>query len=48
MEEDMRYGTAVRTPTKRKFLRTPTPIKSRKVVSPVWRELALVLWPRHH
>uniref|UniRef100_A0A8C4HS48 Protein regulator of cytokinesis 1 n=1 Tax=Dicentrarchus labrax TaxID=13489 RepID=A0A8C4HS48_DICLA len=29
-EEDMLYGTAVRTPTKRRFLATPTSNKSRK------------------
>ncbi|XP_075934939.1 protein regulator of cytokinesis 1b [Anarhichas minor] len=29
-EEDMLYGTAVRTPTKRRLLGTQTPIKSRK------------------
>lgn len=31
-EEDMLYGTTVRTPTKRRFLGTPTQNKSRKVV----------------
>ncbi|KAM7424650.1 hypothetical protein PAMA_000821 [Pampus argenteus] len=31
-EEDMLYGTAVRTPTKRRFLGTTTPNKSRKMV----------------
>ncbi|KAM7405712.1 hypothetical protein PAMP_000139 [Pampus punctatissimus] len=30
-EEDMLYGTAVRTPTKRRFLGTTTPNKSRKM-----------------
>nr|XP_004566408.1 protein regulator of cytokinesis 1 isoform X1 [Maylandia zebra] len=30
-EEDMLYGTAVRTPTKRRFLGTATPNKSRKM-----------------
>ncbi|MEQ2259843.1 carboxypeptidase C prc1, partial [Xenotaenia resolanae] len=30
-EEDMLYGTAVRTPTKRRFLGTTTPNKSRKL-----------------
>lgn len=30
-EEDMLYGTIIRTPTKRRFLGTPTPNKSRKV-----------------
>lgn len=30
-EEDMLYGTIVRTPTKRRFLGTTTPNKSRKV-----------------
>ncbi|XP_015240318.1 PREDICTED: protein regulator of cytokinesis 1 isoform X2 [Cyprinodon variegatus] len=30
-EEDMLYGTAVRTPTKRRFLGTPTSNKSRKL-----------------
>ncbi|XP_056877393.1 protein regulator of cytokinesis 1b isoform X1 [Takifugu flavidus] len=29
-EEDMLYGTIIRTPTKRRFLGTPTPNKSRK------------------
>lgn len=29
----MLYGTAVRTPTKRRLLGTPTPTKSRKVVA---------------
>lgn len=32
-EEDMLYGTTVRTPTKRRFLGTTTPNKSRKVVN---------------
>uniref|UniRef100_A0A3P9CFH7 Protein regulator of cytokinesis 1b n=1 Tax=Maylandia zebra TaxID=106582 RepID=A0A3P9CFH7_9CICH len=32
-EEDMLYGTAVRTPTKRRFLGTATPNKSRKMVN---------------
>uniref|UniRef100_A0A669CSB2 Protein regulator of cytokinesis 1b n=1 Tax=Oreochromis niloticus TaxID=8128 RepID=A0A669CSB2_ORENI len=32
-EEDMLYGTAVRTPTKRRFLATTTPNKSRKMVN---------------
>ncbi|KAM8894490.1 protein regulator of cytokinesis 1b isoform 3-T4 [Spinachia spinachia] len=31
-EEDMLYGTAVRTPSKRRLLATQTPTKSRKVV----------------
>ncbi|XP_030622333.1 protein regulator of cytokinesis 1b [Chanos chanos] len=31
MEEDMLYGTAVRTPTKRRFLGTTTPCKTRKL-----------------
>ncbi|XP_076002961.1 protein regulator of cytokinesis 1b isoform X2 [Genypterus blacodes] len=30
-EEDMLYGTTVRTPTKRRFLCTPTPNKNRKL-----------------
>uniref|UniRef100_A0A3Q2PSM8 Protein regulator of cytokinesis 1b n=1 Tax=Fundulus heteroclitus TaxID=8078 RepID=A0A3Q2PSM8_FUNHE len=30
-EEDMLYGTAVRTPSKRRFLGTTTPVKSRKL-----------------
>lgn len=34
-EEDMLYGTTVRTPTKRRFLGTTTPNKSRKVVNSV-------------
>ncbi|XP_061594371.1 protein regulator of cytokinesis 1b isoform X2 [Cololabis saira] len=32
-EEDMLYGTAVRTPTKRRFLGTNTPNKSRKMIN---------------
>lgn len=34
-EEDMLYGTAIRTPTKRRFLGTTTPNKNRKVVEPI-------------
>lgn len=34
-EEDMLYGTAIRTPTKRRFLGTTTPNKTRKVVEPI-------------
>lgn len=30
-EEDMLYGTAIRTPTKRRVLTTPTSNKTRKV-----------------
>lgn len=40
-EEDMLYGTTVRTPTKRRFLGTTTPNKSRKVVNSL---CALLLW----
>lgn len=36
-EEDMLYGTIVRTPTKRRFLGTTTPNKSRKVWNPCLR-----------
>uniref|UniRef100_A0AAX7UNR6 Protein regulator of cytokinesis 1b n=1 Tax=Astatotilapia calliptera TaxID=8154 RepID=A0AAX7UNR6_ASTCA len=38
-EEDMLYGTAVRTPTKRRFLGTATPNKSRKMVNVSFRRL---------